>query len=600
MQTLNNVHHQFAEFFKSETLKPFAFLVSKKLSEGHICIRVNDAAEELEESPFYDVNMVVVNSSKLKDEPLVTIKGGAKQPFVLHNGRLYLQRYFNYETEILNRIKGFVESEKDEMDNRVAAVRSIAPFIQSLFNSTASNKSSIATENIDWQLAAAVSAVLNNFTIITGGPGTGKTTTVAKILAILYTLNPELKVALAAPTGKAAVRMAESLKASSLNIAVNIHEKFQNITPGTIHRLLKYDPDSPYFKHNKDNPVNYDVVVIDESSMIDVALFAKLLDAIGPHTKLILLGDKDQLASVEAGSLFGDLCKSQAGLEIFSNERADLLNSFIADDLRRIPSEYITKERVHLLSEHVIELKRSHRFTSNKGIGKWSKAIIKNDVEALHEYLENNQDEQVIIDTTYNVELFEQFIEGYADYIKEPDIKIALQKINRLRVLCAVREGEHGVYSVNTAIENHLRSKKLINKNGEYYENRPIIVTRNYYSLGLFNGDVGIIRADEKGVLKAWFEDSDDELKSVLPGYVAESETVFAMTIHKSQGSEYDKVLVVLPDNPDIPILTRELLYTAVTRAKSKVMVQASEAVILQTTERVVERASGIMERFEE
>ncbi|HSU52305.1 MAG TPA: AAA family ATPase, partial [Segetibacter sp.] len=284
MQTLNNVHHQFAEFFKSETLKPFAFLVSKKLSEGHICIRVNDAAEELEESPFYDVNMVVVNSSKLKDEPLVTIKGGAKQPFVLHNGRLYLQRYFNYETEILNRIKGFVESEKDEMDNRVAAVRSIAPFIQSLFNATASNKSSIATENIDWQLAAAVSAVLNNFTIITGGPGTGKTTTVAKILAILYTLNPELKVALAAPTGKAAVRMAESLKASSLNIAVNIHEKFQNITPGTIHRLLKYDPDSPYFKHNKDNPVNYDVVVIDESSMIDVALFAKLLDAIGQDT----------------------------------------------------------------------------------------------------------------------------------------------------------------------------------------------------------------------------------------------------------------------------------------------------------------------------
>jgi exodeoxyribonuclease V alpha subunit len=287
-------------------------------------------------------------------------------------------------------------------------------------------------------------------------------------------------------------------------------------------------------------------------------------------------------------------------LEIFSNERADLLNSFIADDLRRIPSEYITKERVHLLSEHVIELKRSHRFTSNKGIGKWSKAIIKNDVEALHEYLENNQDEQVTIDTTYNVELFEQFIEGYADYIKEPDIKIALQKINRLRVLCAVREGEHGVYSVNTAIENHLRSKKLINKNVEYYENRPIIVTRNYYSLGLFNGDVGIIRADEKGVLKAWFEDSEDELKSVLPGYVAESETVFAMTIHKSQGSEYDKVLVVLPDNPNIPILTRELLYTAVTRAKSKVMVQASEAVILQTTERVVERASGIMERFEE
>ncbi|MCW3109774.1 MAG: exodeoxyribonuclease alpha subunit, partial [Segetibacter sp.] len=196
--------------------------------------------------------------------------------------------------------------------------------------------------------------------------------------------------------------------------------------------------------------------------------------------------------------------------------------------------------------------------------------------------------------------LFEQFVEGYAEYIKEPDIKKALQKLNQLRVLCAVREGEQGLYSLNTAIENYLRKKKLITKKSEYYENRPIIVTKNYYSLGLFNGDVGIIRPDENGVLKAWFEDSNNELKSVFPGYVAESETVFAMTIHKSQGSEYDKVLVILPDNSNIQILTRELLYTAVTRAKSKVIVQASEAVILHTAEGVVERASGIMERFEE
>ncbi len=600
MQALNNVHHQFAEFFRSETLKPFAFLVSKKLSEGHICIQVSDAAEELEESPFYDANIILTTASRLQYEPLVTVKGGAKQPFVLHNNRLYLQRYFNYETEILNRIKGFVTSEKGEVDDRIEAVRSVAHFIQFLFNATGFTKSSLAGENIDWQLVAAVSAVLNNFTIITGGPGTGKTTTVAKILAILYTLNPELKVALAAPTGKAAVRMAESLKASSLNIAGNIIEKFQTITPGTIHRLLKYVPDSPYFKHNKDNPVNYDVIIIDESSMIDVALFAKLLDAIGPQNKLILLGDKDQLASVEAGSLFGDLCKSQAGLEVFSSERAELLNSFIVDNQRRISSEYISKERVHLLSDHVIELKRSHRFTRDKGIGKFSKAIIKNDVQGLHEYLENSEDEQVTIDTTYNVDLFEQFIEGYSDYIKEPDIKKALQKLNRLRVLCAVREGEQGLYSLNTAIENYLRKKKLITRNSEYYENRPIIITKNYYALGLFNGDVGIVRSDENGVLKAWFEDSDKELKSVLPGYVAESETVFAMTIHKSQGSEYDKVLVVLPDNLNIQILTRELLYTAVTRAKLKVIVQASEAVILHTASGMVERASGIMERFGE
>jgi len=447
---------------------------------------------------------------------------------------------------------------------------------------------------------AAVSAVLNNFTIITGGPGTGKTTTVAKILAILYTINLDLKVALAAPTGKAAVRMAESLKTSALDVTDQIKGRFQTMSPGTIYRLLKYVPDSPYFKHNKDNPVNYDVVIVDESSMIDVALFAKLLDAIGPETKLILLGDKDQLASVEAGSLFGDLCKTQSGLEVLSAGTTQLINSLISDSRRQIPLDYVLKESPHVLAEHIIELKRSHRFTSYHGIGKFSKAIIRNDVSALQEYLQNNTDEQVTIDTKYDAEIFEQFVEGYADYIKEPDIKKALRKLNQLRVLCAVREGEQGLYSLNTSIENYLRKKKLITKNSEYYENRPIIVTRNYYSLGLFNGDVGIIRADENGVLKAWFEDSNNELKSVFPGYVAESETVFAMTIHKSQGSEYDKVLVVLPDNVNIQILTRELLYTAVTRAKSKVIVQASEAVILHTAEGVVERASGIMERFEE
>lgn len=600
MQTLNNVHQQFAEFFKSETLKPFAFLVSKKLSEGHICIRLHDAAEELADSPFYDASFVLNHTARLKNEPLVTVKGGAKQPFVLHNNRLYLQRYFNYETAILTRIKAFVQSEKGETEKRVAVLQSNADIIKSLFNDAGFSESTIAVENIDWQLVSAVSAILNNFTIITGGPGTGKTTTVAKILAILYAINPDLKVALAAPTGKAAVRMAESLKASSFHIADNINEKFQSITPGTIHRLLKYVPDSPYFKHNEDNPVNYDVVIVDESSMIDVSLFAKLLDAIGPETKLILLGDKDQLASVEAGSLFGDLCKTQAGPAVLSAERTELINSFISNKRRQIPADYILKGTSHVLSEHIIELKRSHRFTSDRGIGRFSKAIIKNDIEVLHEYLRNNTDEQVIIDTKYDPEIFEQFVEGYSDYIKEPGIQKALQKLNQLRVLCAVREGEHGLYSLNTAIENHLRKKKLINKNSEYYENRPIIVTRNYYSLGLFNGDVGIIRADENGVLKAWFEDSNNELKSVFPGYVAEAETVFAMTIHKSQGSEYTRVLVVLPDNMNIQILTRELLYTAVTRAKSKVIVQATEEVILHTAEGAVERASGIMERFEE
>ena len=597
MKTINNVHQQFAQFFKSESLKPFAYLVSKKLSEGHICVDLNEVNAELEDVEFYDKTFLS-GAAGLKKEPLVTFENGAKQPFVLHNNRLYLQRYFNYESIILRRIKAFAETENKETQERVQELKSHAAFMQTLFSASLGEEKSIDAENIDWQLVAAVSAILSNFTIITGGPGTGKTTTVAKILSILFTVNPALKVALAAPTGKAAVRMAESLKSSRLDVSPDINEKLQTITPGTIHRLLKYVPDSPYFRHNSANPVNFDVVIVDESSMIDVALFAKLLDAIGAGTKLILLGDKDQLASVEAGSLFGDLCKTQQGFNMTSSKMANLVNSFISNPKRQIAAGYILKGSAHLLSGHIVELKYSYRFAGERGIGKLSKAIIKNDIAGLNEYLENNGDEQVTIDTVYKNEVFEQFAQGYADYIKEPDIKKALQKLNQLRVLCAVREGEHGLYALNTAIENYLRKKKLINRNSEFYENRPIIVTKNYYSLGLFNGDVGIIRPDENGTLKAWFEDNDTELKSILPGYIAEAETVFAMTIHKSQGSEYNTVLVVLPDNLNIPILTRELLYTAVTRAKSQVIIQASKEVILNTAKGFVKRASGIVERF--
>jgi exodeoxyribonuclease V alpha subunit len=422
---------------------------------------------------------------------------------------------------------------------------------------------------------------------------------VAKILAILFTINPSLKVALAAPTGKAAVRMAESLKKASSGLPASISKKFEEIVPGTLHRLLRYVPNSPYFKHNAENPVNFDVVIIDESSMIDVALFSKLLQATGNNTRLILLGDKDQLASVEAGSLFGDLCNAQTSFTI-SRERAGFINNFINDKSKQITDDFISDSNSHLLAQHIVELKKSHRFSSEKGIGKFSKAIINNNSEELLDFVNASEDEQVLIDTTYDETIFETFIKGYTEYIKTQDIKTAIKQLNEIRVLCAIREGEQGLYTINRKIEKYLQQKKLIKPTTEFYEHRPIIVTKNYYDLGLFNGDVGIIRYDENKVLKAWFEDSAGELKSVLPGFISQAETVFAMTIHKSQGSEYNHVLVVLPDAPELPLLTAELLYTGVTRAKTKVVLQATEEVIIETAKRRVKRASGIMERFGE
>ena len=596
MQTINDVHQQFAEFFKSEVLKPFAYLVSKRLAEGNICVDLDALNLQADELPLLEKKDLHMAKKQLRDEPLVTTANGEKQPFVLHNNRLYLQRYFAYESSIVQSIESFIAVEKAARDQRLQLLAVHKKFISSLSADDATVNLS-AEEKIDWQQSAAVLGVLNNFTIITGGPGTGKTTTVAKILSILFTIQPDLKVALAAPTGKAAVRMAESLKGSNINVDQAIKEKFKTLVPTTIHRLLKYIPNSPYFKHDKTNLLIYDLVIVDEASMIDVALFAKLLAAIGKHTRIILLGDKDQLASVEAGSLLGDLCQTQQQMNSLSPENVELINSFIPNGERQITTSYIATGN-HILAEHIIELKRSHRFTGEGGIGKFSRAIIHSRLDEIELFADQNSDPDVHIDTGYADDLFNQFIAGYENYILEKDIATAISKLNQLRVLCAVREGPQGLNAINKKIESLLVKKKLIQTNTEFYEHRPIIVTRNYLELKLFNGDVGIIRPDSSGSLKAWFEDSDKTLKAVLPGYITSAETVFAMTIHKSQGSEYKKVLVMLPSNADQPLLTRELLYTAITRAKEFVLLQSSKEAIMYTAKRSVQRASGIMGRF--
>ncbi len=598
MQTINDVHQQFAAFFKSDALKPFAYLVSKRLAEGNICVHLDELNLVPDELICLEKYRSITCKNHLPNEPLVTTVAGEKQPFVFHNNRLYLQRYFAYESSILASIQSCIANEKKQRQQRLQQLITYKDFIRSL-SITDPGTTLTAEEKIDWQQTAAIVGVLNNFTIITGGPGTGKTTTVARMLAILFTIDPNFKVALAAPTGKAAVRMAESLKSSKIDVDIAIIQKFKTLVPTTIHRLLKHLPDSPYFKHDQTNPLPYDLVIVDEASMIDVALFSKLLAAIGPDTRIILLGDKDQLASVEAGSLLGDLCQTQPRMNMLSAENVEFINTFIPGIDQQITSTYI-EATGNILNEHIIELKRSRRFTADGGIGKFSKAIIHGRLDAIEVFVDKNEDSEVTIDTRYDEDLFNSFVTGYENYIIEKDISNALEKLNQLRVLCAVREGPQGLKAVNKKIETILVKKGLVENNIEFYNNRPIIVTRNYPELKLFNGDVGIIRPDTSGSLKAWFEDSDKNLRAVLPGYITSAETVFAMTIHKSQGSEYDKVLVMLPYSADQPLLTRELLYTAITRAKKTVLLQASKEVILYTANRNVQRASGIMERFME
>jgi len=589
LQTFD-VHRQFADFFNNKKLEPFLYLLSKRFSEGHICLDLEDIdQEEIKEAGFREIP----NPETLSAENLIG-KEGDYQPFIVWNNKLYMQRYFNYESLVSNKIKERIASEKDSDKQAIESkLIQLKTMLASLFPSDTLGKP-------DWQMMAAIMAVFNRFTIITGGPGTGKTTTVAKILSLLLELNPNLKVALAAPTGKAAARMAESLKETASKSTIKLTEKakilFAGLEPSTIHRLLGARPQEIYFKHNRENPIPHDLIIVDESSMIDIALFAKLLDAIKPGAEMIFLGDKDQLASVEAGSLFGDLCTAQKQLNTFSPEKANFINSILPEGKTKLPKENI-KESTHPLFEHIIELQHSYRFAAGGNIGVFSKAIIENNSAVLKEFIQNPT-EDIVIETEPKDRTLMDFIKKYRDFMEEKDIKKALNKLNNLRVLCAIREGKYGLYETNRKIEKYFRDQNLISITGTFYEHRPVIVTGNNYELGLYNGDIGIVRKDEKGKLKVWFEDADGNLRGILPAFITAAETVFAMTIHKSQGSEFDHVFVQLPDF-DNPILTRELLYTAVTRAKQKVVVQGSEEIILQTCEKRVKRGSGIAERFE-
>ena len=579
IQTNNDVHGQFAGFFRDKALYPFAYLVSKRLAEGHICLDLDEAGAD-------------IDLSVLPQLPMVAEPGG-RQPFILQHNRLYLERYHRYETKILKRLSQFLHSDKNAAQQRIAAIQRHAELIRKLFPMETVDAALPPEEKLNWQLAAAVCGTLNDFTIITGGPGTGKTTTVARLLAVLYTLEPELKVALAAPTGKAALRMAESLKNAKLDTSPEINAKFDGLEPMTVHRLLRYVPDSPYFKHNATNPLPYGMVIVDEASMLDAALFSKLLDAVADGARLILLGDKDQLASVEAGSLLGDLCRLPGVVNSFDQSRTDLISNFTDGFQAEAGS-------LPALAGHVVELKRSRRFSSLAGIGLFSKAVLQNDRAVLENIIGNGGNEEVVLDSSYTEELFQSFVKGFEAYINESDPYTALKKFNDIRILCAVRNGEQGVDRVNRRVEDILRKKGLLNGSGDVYLNRPVMVTGNYYELGLFNGDVGIMRQDSSGVLKVWFDDGQGGVRDLLPAYIPYLATVFAMTIHKSQGSEYDQVLILFPKAADDRILTREILYTAVTRARQKAYIQVNPEQLLTMAATGVHRASGIKERINE
>ncbi len=509
---------------EKEKFQQLVGAVTASLEAGHSCLPVTAAEARLLET-------------------LHLVSGGGTTPLVLHNGKLYLHRYFHYETRLAEQIS--------DMATITLAQPDEAKLLDNYFKD--------AEPGTDWQREAAKVALYKPLTIICGGPGTGKTTTVVKILALLLLTTYQVPdIALAAPTGKAAMRLSESIGSSLTRM--QLPEKIRAAIPGqaqTLHRLLGFRRYSPQFRHNRQNPMGWDVVVVDEASMVDLAMMSKLVDALKPGARLLLLGDKDQLASVESGAVLGDFIKS--------------------------------------LPDNTVELKKTYRFDDN--IKQLAASINNGDSESAWTLLTDTSAANV---TLLQADLISYIGKQYAKYMEEVyrypafDVAKVFAAFNRFQVLCAIHYGPRGVEGINSRVEASLARRGFDCRPDTWYPGRPVLITRNDYSLDLFNGDIGICLPDSaEGSVKVWFERPDGGLRSYSPYRLPGCETVFAMTIHKSQGSEFDEVVVVLSDEEN-RILSRELMYTAVTRAKKSVKLVAERQVFDHALSRNIERYSGL------
>lgn len=520
-----------------------------------------------------------LNSALIENLPVVG-KPFEKKPLIISKTHAWFYRYWQYEYELGQALKPLLQP--------IMASAHLKEDLNKLFNTT----------QTDWQKIATALALNQRFMIISGGPGTGKTTTVTRILALLLQLpdiNPK-RIQLAAPTGKAAMRLQESIQLAQqrLNVSALIREQL-NIPSQTLHRLLGYRPATNTFNYHRERPLPVDVLVIDEASMMDIALMTKVLVALPTTARLILLGDKDQLAAVETGSVFRDLC-AQANNH-FSPKIAQLLKPF---DIN-LPSIV----GVEGLNDHIVILEQSYRFNTTAGIGQLAQAIKTANRKQLSEVLHGTDEalEWINQDSLASEEL----IAGWQDYfeaVEQGDVEACFQAFNRFRILAPMRQGVRGTELLNNKIEQ-LASKRLPSSSGSlraqgWYVGRPVMVTKNDYVQHLFNGDIGIALNDALGQLRVYFPDPQSgKYRSITPVRLPLFESAWAMTIHKSQGSEFDEVLLIMPDSTEHTLLGRELLYTGVTRARHKLRLLASLEVLEVALQRSTPPSSCILDWLE-
>jgi exodeoxyribonuclease V alpha subunit len=563
-----------------------ASLVSQATGSGNVCLDLSACAGRVHASrpgeplPEREAWVEALRRCPVVGEP------GEFRPLVLDaSHRLYLYRYWDYERRLA-----------DELARRAAAATEVdearlAAGLARLFPAPA--------DDTDWQKVAAAAAVLRGLCVISGGPGTGKTTTVVKILALLLEqvvgAARAPAIALAAPTGKAAARLQEAVRVAKqeLDVSTSVRTAIPE-EAATLHRLLGARPGSAYFRHDSRHPLPFDVLVVDEASMVDQALMTKLVSALAPRARLILLGDKDQLASVEAGAVLADICGSAPGY-----------SASFAARLARVSGERIppTAAAPGPLADSIVSLTRSYRFGARSQIGRLAQLVRAGDGEAALRLLEESAGVDILWRTFGDGDLHAGsalLATRFAPYFEavhaQADVAALHAALNRQRLLCAHRTGPFGAEQLNRLIEQALRARHLADTRRTWYAGRPVMVSRNDYALRVYNGDVGITLG-EPGAASVAFVLPDAAVRRLAPARLPEHQTVYAMTVHKAQGSEFDEVVLVLPPQVS-PVLTRELVYTAITRARRRIEIWGTPDVFLAAVARRSERASGLRDRL--